>query len=222
MRARVLSRLVDLVLRVDRPHPVRVAIDGIDAAGTTTLADELAPLIERRGRPVIRASVDGLHRPRAERYRRGADSPEGYYQDAFDYPALRAALLDPLGRGGNRRYRTVTFDFRRDVPVHAPVRIAPRNVVLLVDGVFLLRPELADAWDVRIFVEVPFDEALRRACQRDTVLFGTPSAVQERYLRRYFPAQRTYLETVRPREGADAAVVNTDPRHPVLVLSEAP
>jgi uridine kinase len=92
----VLRRLADLVVALDRPHPIRVAIDGIDAAGKTTLGDALAPLIRRRGRPVIRASVDGFHRPRADRYRRGAESPEGYLQDAFDYPALRAALLDPL------------------------------------------------------------------------------------------------------------------------------
>jgi uridine kinase len=219
-RSSVLRRLIELVLAVDRPHPIRVAVDGIDAAGKTMLADTLAVLIKCRGRPVIRASVDGFHRPRADRHRRGADSPEGYFHDAFDYPTLRAALLDPLGRGGNRRYRSATFDFRRNAPVRAPLRVAPVDAVLLVDGVFLLRPELADAWDFRIFVEVPFEEALRRACLRDSVLFGSAGAVRERYLRRYFPAQRKYLDTLRPRERAEVVVVNTDPEHPVLLLAD--
>jgi hypothetical protein len=59
------------------PHPLRMAIDGIDAAGKTTLADELAELLAPLDRPVIRASVDSFHRPRDERYRRfGALSPE--------------------------------------------------------------------------------------------------------------------------------------------------
>jgi len=49
---------------------VRTAIDGPDAAGKTTLADELAVALRERGRDVIRASIDGFHRPRRERYRR--------------------------------------------------------------------------------------------------------------------------------------------------------
>ena len=61
-RSGCLETLVGLILRVDRPHPVRVAIDGPDAAGKTILADELVPLIERSGRPVVRASIDRFHR----------------------------------------------------------------------------------------------------------------------------------------------------------------
>ena len=98
-REALLARLADRIAAIEVRHPVRVAIDGIDAAGKTTFADALAPLVAERGRPVIRASIDGFHRPRAERYRRGADSPEGYYLDSFDYERVRAELLDPLGPG---------------------------------------------------------------------------------------------------------------------------
>jgi uridine kinase len=61
--------LRDLAQRIDSldpSHPVRVAIDGPDAAGKTTFADELVEPLEARGRPVIRASIDGWHRPRAD------------------------------------------------------------------------------------------------------------------------------------------------------------
>ena len=85
-RQHVLDQLAERIRRLPDTHPVRVAVDGIDAAGKTTLADELVPLLETRGRPVIRASLDGFHRPRSARYQRGADSAEGYYLDAFDYP----------------------------------------------------------------------------------------------------------------------------------------
>ena len=109
-----------MVLRVERPHPVRVAIDGPDAAGKTTLADELAPLIERSGRPAIRASIDDFHRPHRERIARGAKSPAGYFHDSFDNRELRAALLDPLGPGGSREFQRRVFDIRTDKPVTAP------------------------------------------------------------------------------------------------------
>ena len=197
---------------------VRVAVDGSDASGKTTLADELVAPIEAHGRPVIRASIDGFHRPRAERYRRGATSPEGYYFDAFDYPALRESLLLPLGPGGSGSYRRAVFDYRTDQPVDVPEEAAPPDAVLVVDGVFLLRPELVAFWDYRIFVEVPFAVALERAMQRDLPLFGSAEAVRARYTERYIPAQRLYFAAAHPQEQADALVHNADPANPVLAL----
>jgi uridine kinase len=216
-RQRVVTALAGRVAAVRRRHPVRVAIDGVDAAGKTTLADELARHVVSCGRYVIRASADGFHRPRAERYRRGAESPEGYLGDAFARDLLRAWLLDPLGPGGDLRYCTAVFDLDADAPLDAPALDAPVNAVLVVDGVFLLHPELADAWDLRIFVDVPFEEALRRGVERDAGRFGSAEEARRRYERRYLPAQRLYLETVRPRELADVVVDNADPEAPRLV-----
>lgn len=73
---------------------LRVAIDGPDAAGKTTLADELAAAL---GHPALRVSIDDFHRPRQERYARGPLSPEGYVHDCFDFAALRRAVLAPAG-----------------------------------------------------------------------------------------------------------------------------
>jgi len=209
----ILQQLADLIVSVNRHHPIRVAIDGIDAAGKTTLADELVRPIEHLGRPVIRASIDGFHRPRAERYRRGVDSAEGYYYDSFDYEALRTPLLLPLGPHGNRQYRRFGFDFRSDSPAFDSLHTAHPDSVLLFDGVFLLRPELNDQWDYRIFVEVDFQVAVERASLRDQVLFSSPHAIRERYWKRYLPGQGIYLQTVRPQELADVIVQNNDPEN---------
>jgi uridine kinase len=210
-RSALLERLADLIAARRQAHPVRVAVDGVDAAGKTSLADELVGPLTVRGRTVVRASVDGFHRPRVDRHRRGELSAEGYYHDSFDYPALRANLLDPLGPGGTRRYRTATFDLRTDQPRVEPSVLAPADAVLIVDGVFLLRPELRDAWDLRIFLDVPFQETLRRAAARDRALFGTARAVKERYRQRYIPAQRHYLATAQPQRVADVVIDNHDP-----------
>jgi uridine kinase len=220
-RTEPLDHLADHLTALVLSHPVRVAIDGVDAVGKTTLADRLAPMIAVRGRPVIRASIDGFHRPRAERYRRGADSPEGYYDDSFDYPALREALLFPLGLDGDRHYRTRAFDFHSDAPIAEPPRLAPPNAILLFDGVFLLRPELDDLWDVRIFVEAAFTVTLERALRRDLTLFGDTETTRLRYERRYIPGQRLYLERVRPRERAQIVVDNNDPQRPVVFIRDS-
>jgi len=215
-RAALVERLARYVEAVERPHPVRVAIDGPDAAGKTTLADEIASELRARGRSVIRASIDGFHRPRAERYRRGELSPEGYYHDSFDYRALRRTLLDPLGPGGSREYRRAVFDFRADSPLSGAAAMAPDDAVLLFDGVFLLRPELVSRRDLCVFVSVGVEEGLRRALARDRALFGSRGEVERRYRGRYIPGQHLYLTAARPTDVADLVVDNDDPACPKL------
>src|SRR5262249_1391568 len=107
----VLGDIASRIAGVRRPHAIRVAIDGVDAAGKTTLADELAPQVNALRRPVLPASRDGYHNPQAVRRCRGALSPEGYFNDSFNYPALVEALLQPLGPG---LFRRSVFDFRTD------------------------------------------------------------------------------------------------------------
>ena len=136
-RQEVLAYIASRIAEVRRAHTIRVAIDGVDAAGKTTLANELAPLIDALGHPVIRASIDGFHNPQATRHRRGSLSPEGYFYDSFNYAALIEALLQPLGPGGSGLFRRAVFDFRTDEPVVADAEMAPAEAVLLLDGVFL-------------------------------------------------------------------------------------
>ena len=215
-RRELVTAIIDLADALDCPHPVRFAVDGPDAAGKTTLADELAAGLRARERHVIRASIDGFHRPRTERYRQGPESPLGYYQDSFDYQLLRNELLDPLGDGGDRLYRTRVFDYRADQPAPSRRLKAPTDAILVFDGVFLLRPELADVWEFRAFVSIDFDEIVRRARIRDPELFGSPDQAEQRYRTRYLPAQQHYLETVCPARVADIVVDNNEPAHPRL------
>jgi len=224
-RLLLLDQLADQILSVECPHPIRVAIDGVDAAGKTTLANELVQPLQKQVRPVIRASIDGFHNPRAVRYKRGPDSPEGYFYNSFDYAAITARLLEPLGANGNRRYQTAVFDFRTDSPLRSPVEHAPDNAILLFDGVFLLRSELYPYWDFKIFVDVGFETAVERATQRDQYLFGTAKDARRRYWKRYVPGQRLYLQRHNPRGYADVVIKNDDPMNPTMhinVMKEEP
>jgi uridine kinase len=55
---------------------------------------------------------------------------------------------------------------------------------------FLLRPDLVESWDVKIFVSASFDETLRRALVRDRDLFGSEAEVERRYRHRYIPGRQ--------------------------------
>ena len=216
LRAKLLRTLAGRIAGISTPHPLRVGIDGVDAAGKTTLADELAPLFCEFGRPVIRASIDGFHNPSTVRYRRGPTSPEGYFLDSFDHRALARVLLQPLGSDGSRIYRRAVFDFKTDRTLDAPFETAPSNAILLFDGVFLHRDELVQFWDFSVFLDVDFETTLARAEIRDAPLLGSAMDVRARYNRRYIPAQRLYLVTCNPRQRATVVIRNADPDRPVI------
>jgi uridine kinase len=215
-RERFLSRLTAELLARTVPHTLRVGIDGPDAAGKTTLADELVDRL-RPARPVIRLSVDQFHRPQSVRHQRGTLSPEGYYRDSFDHETIAQAVLHPLGPGGDGRYLTGAFDYGADRTVDAALVSAPAGAVLLFDGVFLLRPELRSAWDLSIYLHVEEGTTLSRALVRDRELFGSADVVEARYRQRYLPGQRLYRQEARPAQRADVLVDMTDPLTPVIM-----
>jgi uridine kinase len=211
-RAKLLDYLTNRIAAMPAPPPVCIGLDGIDAAGKTTLADALAETLRSTGRQVLRASIDSFHHPRDVRYRQGADSPAGYYTDSFDLDALRRVLLDPLRQG--KPIRTACFDHRRDIPVDSAPFTPASDAILLFDGIFLQRPELAGAWDWTIFVQVSFETSLARAVHRDRDLIGSEQAVRRRYETRYIPAQQAYLRAHRPAERANLVVINDRPETP--------
>ena len=212
-RDELLGRLAEAVGSVSVAHPTRVAVDGPPAAGKTTLADELAGVLRARGRDVIRATIDDFLFPRAQRYRRGEYSAEGCYFDTHDYDGLNRVLLDPLGPGGDRRFRCTVYDRTADTVLSPPARTTPAGAVLIFDGVFLLRPELFDRWELRVFVSAGPEKTVGRAVIREREV-SSRADVERRWRERYLPAQQLYFATVRPAERADIVVHNDEPQRP--------
>ncbi|MEV6813086.1 uridylate kinase [Micromonospora sp. NPDC051296] len=197
-------------------HTLRVCADGPDAAGKTTLADDLAVHLSRF-RPVIRLSIDRFHRPEAVRRRRGSLSPEGFYRDSFDHDVIVEAVLRPLGPGGDGRYLPGMFDYRADRATGEVTVQAPAAAILLFDGVFMLRPELRDFWDLSIYLHADPEVALARARVRDLEVFGSVEVIEERYRRRYLPGQELYRAEARPAEVATVVLDMNDPLRPTVV-----
>jgi uridine kinase len=209
----VLEWLAKEIHRRKRPHrPLKVGIDGRCAAGKSTLADLLAPLVRAQGFDVLRPSVDGFHHPREYRYRKGEYSAAGYYEDAFDYAAVVASLLEPLsGVDFPVTCRHASHDVRTDVPIDASI-VASADAVLLFDGVFLFRPELNAYWDLRVLVHVDAATSVSRAIERDMSGIGDADAdlARRKYEFRYEPAWLMYCALDAPEAKADVIIDNQD------------
>lgn len=212
-RASVLGELAAGLLALLPGVRAVVALDGVDGAGKTVLGHELAGLVAPH-REVHRACVDGFHRTRSERYARGRTA-EGFYRDSYDHAALAERLVGPFRRG--EPWVRAVFDVEGDVPVDVPPEpAAGPGALLLVDGIFLHRPELAVLWDAGVWLDVPFEVSVPRGSARfgevDAQAADPASAANARHV----GGQRLYLAEVDPAARATWVLDNTDLAAPRL------
>jgi uridine kinase len=160
-----------------------------------------------------RLSSTGSSRPVCER----GYPPQTYFDEAYDYEGFERFLLVPLGPSGDRRCRLALFDAYHDHPRAEHWHVAPHESVVIVDGIFLLRPELVRHWEYVIWLEIDLEESLRRARARDVAWVGSKDVVERRYRNRNFPAHRLYREARRPLDVADVVIDNSDPESPRII-----
>lgn len=198
----------------NRRGRVLVGVDGVDGAGKTVFADNLATAFAEEDLAVFRASIDGFHRPRAMRYERGRTSPEGFYRDSYDYDVFHRILIDPYRRG--EPFRTAAWDVDLDESVEAAEQTAPQDAVLIIDGIFLHRPELRGLWHWTVWLEAPFEETFARMAVRDGADPDPDAASNARYR----DGQLLYLREAGPQRAASAIIDNGDWARPTRVYRD--
>lgn len=215
-RAAVLDRVVDLIDGL-ADHRLRVAIDGLTAAGKTSLGHELAHRVASRGRRVLRASLDDFKRPWRDRHLYDRESGEGYYRNAFDPEAARRLLLKPSAPNADGVVALCSIDPITQIDHSSVTTPMPGNGVLIVDGMFAFRPEINHYWDLRIWVDVDPELSVRRGTRRDAGMVGSEIAAETLARDRYLAAERIYLDEVDPVAFVDVIIDNTDFTRPRLV-----
>ena len=216
-RRRLLAEIAEQIVGAGGRRP-RIAVDGVDGAGKSVFAAELATTLGRFGREVVQLSVDGFHRQRVQRHHRGRNSAVGFWLDSFDYPALRANVLDGFGPTGTGRYREASHDLSSDMRLDLPWRTADPDSILVLDGLFLHRDELLTYWDFSVFLTVPFAVSVARMAHRD----GSEPDPEHPANARYVGGQRLYFATCSPADRASLVIDNTDLSRPQIVPRPAP
>ena len=98
-RKEILNKIAHAIGKIELAHPVRVGIDGLRHRARP-LADELAGVLQEKGKRVVRA--DSTANPPEIRHRQGPMSVEGY-RGFIRLHGSQEKFCNP-GTGGDRRY----------------------------------------------------------------------------------------------------------------------
>ena len=198
-------------------HRLRIAVDGLTAAGKTSFGHELAEAIRARGRPTLRASLDDFKHPWSDAAARGYDrvTGEGYYRNAPDIASAQQLLLEPAGPHGSGRVVLCGHDPLTGQDHRSTTVTAPADAVLVVDGVFALRPEYDPFWDLRVWLDVPARLSMKRGVERDAEMEGGRAEAERLHRERYHAAEQVYIAEVDPIARADVRIDNTTIAAPI-------
>lgn len=154
-----------------------IAIDGLGGSGKTYLTQWLVSELGS-----TRLCSDDFSRPGAPQW---------------DWERFREQVLAPLIRGEGAAYQRYDWEADRLAEWH---QIEPSGIVI-AEGVSILRVELGDPWDVKVWVECPYEIRLARGIARDGEDIWTTGANE------WMPEEDAYLVTQKPQERADYIVL---------------
>ena len=116
--------------------------------------------------------------------------------DGFDLRRLRAEVFAPLLAGRDAHYASWDWNARRPGGERT---VAPQGVVV-VEGVCALHRTFRDAYDVRVWVEAPYEVRLARGVARDG------EGARATWVERWMPMEDRYVERDDPVSCADVVV----------------
>ena len=179
--------------------PITVAIDGPSGAGKSTIANALAGIL-----PATIVPSDDFFAAQITSVEWDARTPVERSRDAMDWMRLRELALEPLRAGRPAAWRP--FDFaaaeRSDGTYAMSNRVEKREPasVILLDGAYSARPELADLLDLCILIDTPEAMRLARLEARESAEF------LRAWHDRWDAAEAYYFRHVRPASSFDLVV----------------
>ena len=175
------------------PHPILVALDGRSAAGKSTLAAAVAPLV---GAVVIDGD-DFYSGGTAESW--DAMNAAEKADHCMDWRRQRS-VLEKLAMGETASWHPYDWEADDGSLAPTPVICEPAPVIIL-DGAYSARPELDDLFDLRVLLDAPAD--LRRA----QLIEREGEGHREEWNARWDEAEQWYFGKVMPPESFDLVIL---------------
>lgn len=192
-----------------------VGVTGIDASGKSTMTTLLAEELISSGLSVEIVRVDDFHQSRADRHPAEIPEPEQYFEHGFDFERLRNEILKPIRDDGTLDAALICLDLIEDTWTVERKYSVSSDTIVLLEGVFLFRPDIAHFLDLIVFLNVDETTVLDRARRRDVSVHGVE--IMNKYESKYLPAQRAYLEEYPSERNADVIIDNNDWENPIVI-----
>jgi phosphoglycolate phosphatase len=194
--------------------PLLVGINGVDASGKTTFTRELANYLINSGHRVQIIHLDDFHNPSSIRNKE-SDPIISYTNNAFNLERIEEELLKPMVSEAIVDKKLLLLNLNTDKFNMTKRYIIDKDTIVLFEGVLLYREPLVQYFDMKIFIDISFDEVLKRAVKRDAAIMG--DQVAEKYRKKYIPIQQAYLERYMPREISKIIIDNENYDNPRIV-----
>lgn len=186
-------------LIAERARPIVIALDGPSGAGKSTLASQLATKL-----PATVVPSDDFFAAEITAAEWDARSLAERTRDAIDWRRLRRTVLEPLRAGKHATWHP--FDFAAGERTDGTYPMSTETVqrapapVIIVEGAYSTRPELADLIDLAILVDAPLSVRHERQAARDSPAF------LEAWHRRWDAAEELYFTQIRPSTHFDFVI----------------
>lgn len=190
-----------------------IGVNGVDTSGKTTFTGKLKKHLENRGYHVESVSIDDFHNESKIRYK-NSDPVEGYINDAFDLANLEQ-FLDEIKNKKIENKRFKHLDLDTDEYSKTKDYFFKKDTIILLEGVLLYRPPIEKYVDLKIFLDISFEEVLKRAEKRDVPKYGIEFL--EKYKKKYIPIQKKYLKENNVKEKCDIIINNNDYNSPIIL-----
>lgn len=180
-----------LFARIDemlRKGPVKLAIDGGSASGKTTLSEMLNTLYDC----TVFHMDDFFLRPEQRTAERYAEVGGNVDRERF----LEEVLI-PLRKNEPINYRK--FDCSA-LTLSPPTLVIPKKLTI-IEGAYSMHPELADYYDLSVFLDVSPELQRTRIAKRNS-----PQTAQQFY-NKWIPLEKTYFSKMQVKERSDMSVL---------------
>ena len=201
----VVRKILERRANIPDTRSLLVGVSGIDGCGKGYLAAQLqAHLALHSVIPTI-LNVDGWLNLPQKRFDPSAPAVN-FYENAIRLDQFFSKLVLPL-RDRRSVHLVADFveetasDYRKHAYDYEDVS------VVVVEGIFLFKPQYRKYFDLTIWVDCSFPTALARAIDRAQEGLSPASTIAA-YDTIYFPAQRIHLAQDKPREHADLIFEN--------------